>query len=1004
MAGTVTLTESLTFGGLQFVTGGYVITSSNGSTLTALPGTILRAGRGVSGTLDVGIVGAGDVTKTDLGTVILTGANTYTGGTTISGGTLQIGNGGESGSIIGDVVNNGILALDRSDSVSFAGAISGTGSLVSLGGGIFTLEGINSYSGPTLVSAGTLQAGAVGALSPNSAFTVNGSVDLNGNSNAIGSLAGSGMVINNGARPAILTAGGNGTSTLYTGRLVDGTSTLGLIKAGSGTLILSGANAYSGGTVVSAGVLQIGNGGFSGSITGDVSDIATLAFNRSDAFTFGGVVSGPGGLSQLGPGTLILTGNNLYTGVTTIGAGILQVGNGGTTGAISGESIINNAVLAFNRSDSITYNGVISGSGVTLKDGAGTLILTGANTYSGGTLINSGTLRLGNGGASGSIVGPVVNNGILAFNRSDAVSFGGPISGTGSVEQDGAGTTTLSGVNTYAGGTTVNAGTLTVNGPQALGVGNLVLNGGILNTDPQSIRVRGDYTQHAGGTLQLHLASANPGQYDSLIVGGNAALGGTLQVISLGFSPKAGNQLTLVSTGGVVSGRFARFLEPFTLGAGFDTIDLVYGRQSVTLEFLALNSPPAVPPVGSPGAPSAPSVVTTVDFNSFAFTTNQRAAAGLLDAVQLNPRMANLFTFLFQEPFTHLPGDLEKISPDGLTSFYEISFSDSNIQRLNLESRLDDLRNGSNGFNSNMKINGATLNLEDRVAADGKSSPVEPILQHAPENRWGVWVTGFGDFVKVDGDGNANGYNFTTGGVNLGVDYRISDSLAVGIMADYSHTWTSLKPRGHIGVDSGRVGVYATWHNRGFYLNGAIYGGYNTYESGRAGLQGMANGSTQGTEWSTFISGGYDFHFGHLTVGPIASLQYTSVTIDGFSEKGSLAPLSIHSGSAQSLRSDVGLRAFYQWQIGKVMVEPSLKIAWEHEYKYSALPITAGFAGSGPSATFFGPKEGHDSAVISAGVSVRFTPALSAYISYDGELGRSHYNSNAVTGGMSVNF
>jgi outer membrane autotransporter protein len=67
-------------------------------------------------------------------------------------------------------------------------------------------------------------------------------------------------------------------------------------------------------------------------------------------------------------------------------------------------------------------------------------------------------------------------------------------------------------------------------------------------------------------------------------------------------------------------------------------------------------------------------------------------------------------------------------------------------------------------------------------------------------------------------------------------------------------------------------------------------------------------------------------------VGPIAALQYTEVNIDGFSEKGSLAPMAIHEGSAQSLRSDIGFRGFYQWQIGKVVVEPSLKATWEHEY------------------------------------------------------------------------
>ncbi len=275
-----------------------------------------------------------------------------------------------------------------------------------------------------------------------------------------------------------------------------------------------------------------------------------------------------------------------------------------------------------------------------------------------------------------------------------------------------------------------------------------------------------------------------------------------------------------------------------------------------------------------------------------------------------------------------------------------------------------------------MKINGATVNSEDHGATDGKSSKavVEPILQHAPENRWGVWMTGFGDFVDVSGDGNAAGYNFTTGGVSLGLDYRITDQLAIGIMGEYSHTWTSLNPGGHIDVDSGRGGVYATWFSHGFYLNGAIYGGHNTYDSGRAGLQGLANGSTEGAEWSTFVGGGYDFHFGPLTVGPVASLQYTVAGIDSFSEHGSLAPLAIHSGSAESLRSDAGFRLFYQWQVGKILIEPSLKAAWEHEYKYSALPVTAGFAGvPGPSATFFGPAEGHDSAVISAGLSAQVT-------------------------------
>ena len=131
---------------------------------------------------------------------------------------------------------------------------------------------------------------------------------------------------------------------------------------------------------------------------------------------------------------------------------------------------------------------------------------------------------------------------------------------------------------------------------------------------------------------------------------------------------------------------------------------------------------PTVPTV--PASPSIvpPTVVATINFASFALTPNQLAAANLLDAVQLDPRAANLISFLNKEPFANLPGDFEKISPDGLTAFYEISFSNANIQRLNLEGRLDDLHNGSNGFSSNMKVNGATVNLENKAGVDGKSS------------------------------------------------------------------------------------------------------------------------------------------------------------------------------------------------------------------------------------------------------------------------------------------
>ncbi|MDA5546136.1 autotransporter-associated beta strand repeat-containing protein, partial [Yersinia rochesterensis] len=102
---------------------------------------------------------------------------------------------------------------------------------------------------------------------------------------------------------------------------------------------------------------------------------------------------------------------------TTISAGTLQIGNGGTTGSVAG-NIINNSALLFNRSDALTYGGVVSGSGSVVQTGNGPLTLTGDNTFTGDTIISAGTLQIGNGGTTGSVVGNIINNSALLFNRS----------------------------------------------------------------------------------------------------------------------------------------------------------------------------------------------------------------------------------------------------------------------------------------------------------------------------------------------------------------------------------------------------------------------------------------------------------------------------------------------------------------------------------------------------------------------------------------------------------
>jgi outer membrane autotransporter protein len=1123
-AGTVNLGDNINFGGVQFMTDGYIIAAPGAQTLIAATGTIIRVDPGVTATIAAPIVdgtGTADVTKTDLGTLILTGTNTYTGGTTISTGTLQLGNGGGTGSIVGNVIDNGIFAINRSDIFTFGGLISGIGSFEQRGAaGTTIFTGANTYTGGTTILRGILQLGngsatgsIVGNVVNNGTFNIfnantsgittitnnggltefrnastagkatinninggqtqffnastagNATITISGGSSGFSaffntSTAGNAtitinksafMVFQNSstAGNATITNSNFGftefldTSTASNAKITNtsdgGTDFAGTGTAGNATITTNTGGATSFFNTSTAGNATITNntGGVTNFFNTSTADHATITANNG-GFTrfFNTSTAGNATITTNAGGYMLFidksTGGNARF-ITNAG-GIFDISaltsGGMTAGSIEGAGTYHlgsKSLTVGSNNLSTAVGGIIADGGIfggtegsLVKVGTGTLTLTGTNTYSGGTSINAGALNVSAdsnlGAASG---GLTFNGGTLqfgsAFNlantRTITLNGGGGtfdtngfntsvsqgITGIGGLTKTGPGTLTLSGSGSYSGGTVLNAGILLVDNAQALGLGNVTVNAGIVEADPQPINVKGNYTQNAGGTLLLQVAGAGSGQYDFLNVSGNANLGGTLQLTNLGYKPKAGDQLTLVTAGGSVTSRFARWVDPFTTGPGINTIDLIYSKNSVTLEFLNLITPP-VPPVPPVGPTPPPVVITTIDFASFALTPNQRAAGNLLDDVQLDSRASNLMSFLYKEPFANLPSDFDKISPESLTAFYEISFSGANIQRLNLENRLEDIRNDSD-YASGTR---ATVYLEDK--ADGKSSKNPPMLPPVREKRWDFWATSFGDFVHVDSDFNARGYKFTTGGIDLGIDYRLTDHLAFGLMGNYAHTWSDLRP-GSIDVDSGRGGLYATYFDRCFYLNAGIYGGYNSYDSSRRGLQGNASGNSDGAEFSTFVSGGYDFHLGHLTVGPIASLQYTNVYVDSFMEKGSLAPLSIHSDSEESLRSDVGFRASYQWQVGTVQVEPFLKATWEHEFKYSTLPITASFANiPGPSATFLGPSEGHDSAVVDAGISAQWTPCISTYVSYNGLLGRDRYDSNGVSGGIRIRF
>lgn len=330
-----------------------------------------------------------------------------------------------------------------------------------------------------------------------------------------------------------------------------------LTKSDLGTLILTADNSYTGGTTVTEGILQLGDDGATGSVQGDITNNATLAVNRSDAYTLSGRISGSGALAQNGTGTLILTSKNSYTGGTTIKTGsTLQLGDGNTSGSITG-NVTNDGVLAINRSDRVVLDGAISGTGSLQHNGTGTTVLTGNSAWSGGTTINAGTLQIGKGGTTGSIAGDVTNNGTLSFNRSNQLIFSKSISGTGSVTQDGAGTTLMTGANAYTGATRVNAGTLQqkMHGSFSAAsdyyvAANATLDNGGYKTTLKSldnsgtvnfginpgavVTVTGNYTGHDGMIIMNAELNGDDSRTDLLQVSGNTSGTTTVKVVNSG--------------------------------------------------------------------------------------------------------------------------------------------------------------------------------------------------------------------------------------------------------------------------------------------------------------------------------------------------------------------------------------------------------------------------------------------------------------------------------------
>ncbi|HVU22894.1 MAG TPA: autotransporter-associated beta strand repeat-containing protein, partial [Opitutus sp.] len=413
----------------------------------------------------------------------------------------------------------------------------------------------------------SINIGATNALDASTNINFNGceggtggSLLLNGYGTVVGMIASiygnsAGLIGNGAATNATLTVDFDCDTSTFGGLIQDGGSgTLSLTKSGSGTLELTGNNTYTGGTRIDGGTLvalnwcgsatgseaikilggatlQIGNGGTKGSVDGDIMficDGGSVVFERCNTLTYGGVISGNGSVTTSGSGEIILTGANTYTDGTYISAGTLTVGASGTLPAEGYVEVSNGATFNVANDQTIksifadvcsttllaacatltlsgcddlgSIGGTISGDGRLTVTGGGTLTLSGDNSYTGRTKIDGGTLiaandsgsatgageikiaaegilQIGDGGSNGSVDGNITfdcDGGTVVFNRCDALTYGGVISGNGSLEINGSGEFILTGANTYTGGSYINSGTLTVGACDTLPTGGYV--------------------------------------------------------------------------------------------------------------------------------------------------------------------------------------------------------------------------------------------------------------------------------------------------------------------------------------------------------------------------------------------------------------------------------------------------------------------------------------------------------------------------------------------------
>jgi autotransporter-associated beta strand protein len=958
---------TLNGGGLQWATGTTTDISGQGISLGAAGGTFDTNGNSV--TLASAITGPGGLTKTGglaSGQLILTGSNSYSGGTTIlSEGLLQLGTVGTRGKIVGAVNNDSFLVIvnaDTSGMTSIVNTAFGAGTRFQNDSSAGALA-ISNVNGSVTAFQDTSTAGAATIVSSSDAGAAQDSATVFLDNSSAGTAT---IVAGNRGQTIFVDTASGGQARFVTnagGAFIIAPLTSGGTTAGS----IEGAGTY----VLGSKQLTVGSNNLSTTVSGVIAD-SLLGY------------SGTGGsLVKVGTGALTLSGNNLYTGGTTVsgglinftsannfGTGAVTLNGGGLQWATGSTTDISSRLAPLGvgggildtNGNNVTFASGLSGTGGLTKQGSGMLSLNGTNTYTGGTTITGGALMV-----NGSLASGVTNNGgnlaVSGTVAGNVLQNAGSTSLTGSVLGGftlNGGTASLNG--TVSGTVAANGGTIGGNGT----IGGLVSNGSTLapGNSIGTLTVNGNFAQ-MGGVYQVE-ANAQ-GQSDRINVGGTATIssGATVQVLAQPGNYGRSTTYTILRATGGVSGAYSGVSSNFA----FLTPSLSYDPNDVFLT-LTLNS-----------------------FDFGARTYNQRQVGRTLDQTigSASGDYATVLNAIVGLSTTNGPITLDSISGQQYAGF-----SNAMVQGAQLF-----MSNFANRAGSGSTTGARVALAEACTVACDTTTPAQ----------WGAWGGAVGGTGTIAGNDNAGTFTYSVGGFAGGLDRRITDNFLAGVTVGYQTggQWTG-GFSGRSVTDTFQAGLYASFLQGPLYVDALAGYAYNANQMWRnitiPGLQPRtAYGQTAANQFLGQIEAGYRVDLGGAPgyfVTPFALLQGSTANQNGFTETGAQSlNLNITQQTSGSLRSIIGAQLWALMDVGlRDRIAAQLRFGWSHEYADTARPVTATFAGA-PSVPFtvFGAAPTRDGAVLGFSVSTAIAEAMGVYLRYEGNIAGQD-SSHALTAGL----